>query len=119
MRSRFEVDFKKTRDFVEWCYLDDVMRKMKFPTVWRKWIREYISTPTAFVLVNVNPTEEFYLETGLRQGDLVSPFLFLLVVEGLQVMMSSIVGNNLFYGYQVGTYGSLAISHLQYADDTL
>jgi hypothetical protein len=70
------------------------------------------------VLVNGSPIEEFHLDWGLRQWGPLSPFLFLLVVEGLHVMMSSMVGNNNFYRYQVGTYGSLDISYLQFIDDT-
>ncbi|MCI45686.1 LINE-1 reverse transcriptase like, partial [Trifolium medium] len=36
----FKVDFEKAYDFVDWGYLDDVMGRMAFPTLWRKWIKE-------------------------------------------------------------------------------
>jgi hypothetical protein len=65
----FKVDFKKAYDSVDWGYLDEIMGKMAFPALWRKWIRECVSTATASVLVNGSPTEEFPLERGLRQGD--------------------------------------------------
>jgi hypothetical protein len=55
----------------------------------------------------------------LRQGDPLSSFLFLLAAEGLNVMMTSMVDNNLFTGYGVGTSNAVAVSHLQFADDTL
>jgi len=83
----FKVDFEKSYDSVDWGYLDKVMRKMAFPVLWRKWIKECVSTATTLVLVNGSPTEEFHLKRGLRQGDPLSPFLFLLVDEGLNVMM--------------------------------
>ncbi|XP_019416450.1 PREDICTED: uncharacterized protein LOC109327752 [Lupinus angustifolius] len=55
---------------------------------------------------------------GLRQGDPIAPFLFLIVVEGLGGIMRSVVFNNIFRGYQVGI-DDVVISHMQYADDTL
>ncbi|KAK2356228.1 hypothetical protein QL285_093578 [Trifolium repens] len=67
---------------------------MSFPVLWRKWIKECVCTTTASVLVNGCPTEEFPLERGLRQGGLLSPFLFLflLAAEGLNVLMEVVVG---------------------------
>jgi len=59
------------------------------------------------------------LKRGLRQGDPLLPFLFLLAVEGLKVMMKSMVENNLFIGYGVGSANLYVVSHLPFADDTL
>ncbi|MCH79613.1 cysteine-rich receptor-like protein kinase, partial [Trifolium medium] len=115
----FKVDFEKAYDSVEWDYLDTVMRKMSFPTLWRKWIKECVGTATASVLVNGCPTDEFPMERGLRQGDPLSPFLFLLAAEGLNVMMKAMVHSNLFTGYSVGAAAPRVVSHLQFADDTL
>jgi len=70
----FKVDFEKAYDSVDWTYLDEVMRKMAFPILWRKWIKECISTTTTSFLVNGSPTDEFHLERGLQQGDPLSPF---------------------------------------------
>ncbi|GAU20182.1 hypothetical protein TSUD_352460 [Trifolium subterraneum] len=89
----FKVDFEKAYDSVDWGYLDTVMRKI--------------------------PTEEFPLERRLRQGDPLSPFLFLLAAEGLNVMMRAMVQSNLFTGYTIGSANSTVVSHLQFADDTL
>ncbi|XP_024640828.1 uncharacterized protein [Medicago truncatula] len=115
----FKVDFEKAYDSVDWGYLDEVMGSMSFPTVWRKWIRECVGTATASVLVNGSPTDEFSLERGLRQGDPLSPFLFLLAAEGLNVLMKALVDTDLFTGYRVGRENSVVVSHLQFADDTL
>ncbi|GAU32228.1 hypothetical protein TSUD_53550 [Trifolium subterraneum] len=76
-------------------------------------------TATASVLVNGSPTEEFPLERGLRQGDPLSPFLFLLAAEGLNVLMETAVARNLFTGYTVGERDPVLVSHLQFADVTL
>lgn len=115
----FKVDFEKAYDSVDFNYLDAVMAHMNFPTLWRKWIFECVGTAKASVLVNGCPTEEFPLERGLRQGDPLSPFLFLLVAEGFNVLMNSMVEEDLFHGYGVGNGDDVRLSHLQFADDTL
>ncbi|GAU17363.1 hypothetical protein TSUD_232390 [Trifolium subterraneum] len=115
----FKVDFEKTYDSVEWDYLEEVMIKMNFPRVWRGWIMECVSSATASVLVNGCPTDEFSLERGLRQGDPLSPFLYLLAAEGLHIMMTSAVSNHLFMPYNIGNANEVSVSHLQFADDTL
>jgi len=115
----FKVDFEKAYDFVHWGYLDEVLKCMSFPVLWRKWIRECVGTTTASMLVNGSPTDEFPLKRGLRQGDPLSPFLFLLAAEGLNILMKAMVDNHLFAGYSVGTVNLVEVSHLQFADDTL
>jgi exonuclease III len=115
----FKVDFEKAFDSIDWRYLDAVLLKMGFPTLWRKWIKECIGTASASVLVNGSPTDEFNLERGLRQGDPLSPFLFLLAAEGFNVLMESFLLHNIFTGYKVGASDPVVVSHLQFADDTL
>ncbi|GAU25950.1 hypothetical protein TSUD_16880 [Trifolium subterraneum] len=115
----FKVDFEKAYDSVEWDYLDEVLCKMNFPCKWRVWMKECVSSVTASVLVNGSPTDEFRFERGLRQGDPLLPFLFLLAAEGLNVMMSAMVSNNMFTPYGLGPQNEVQVSHLQFADDTL
>jgi len=115
----FKVDFEKAYDSVDWGYLDSVLGRMSFPVLWRKWIRECVGTTTTSVLVNGSPTDEFRLERGLRQGDPLSPFLFLLAAEGLNILMTSLVQTQLFTGYSIGAVNPVVVSRLQFADDTL
>nr|KYP73297.1 Putative ribonuclease H protein At1g65750 family [Cajanus cajan] len=91
---------------------------MDFPLKWRKWIAECVSTTRIFVLLNGSPTGEFGVGKGLRQGDPLAPFLFLIVAEGLNALMSKAVERHVLSGYSVG-HQSVNVSHLQYADDTL
>jgi len=78
----FKVDFEKGYDSVDWHYLEVVMIKMNFPTLWKKWILKCVSSATTSVLVNDCPSYEFPLGRGLRQGDPLSLFLFLLPARG-------------------------------------
>lgn len=70
------------------------------------------------ILVNGSPTEEINIQKGLKQGDLLAPFLFLMVAEGFSCLMRDAVNLNLFDGFRFREDG-LVISHLQYADDTI
>lgn len=112
----FKVDFEKAYDSMCWSFLDFMMGKMGFNERWRSWIREYISTASISVLVNGSPTEEFRVGRGLRQGDPLSLFLFLIVAEGLNMMFKEATSLGLYVGYKVD---GVQVSHLQFADDTL
>lgn len=74
----FKVDFKKAFDGINWLYLDSVMEKMGFGRKWRKWIHICLSTVRSLVLINGTPTNEFPITRGVRQGDPISLFLFIL-----------------------------------------
>jgi len=115
----FKVDFAKAYDSVDLNYLDSVMANMNFPTLWRKWISECVGAAVASVLVNGSPTEEFPIERGLRQGDPLSPFLFLLVAECFNILMKTMVEADMYTGYSVGGMGEVHLTHLQFVDDTL
>ena len=82
-------------------------------------MKECIGTTTASVLVNSSFIREFSLKKGLGQCDPLSPFLFLLVVEGLNVMMSVMVENNLFKGHRIDQNEPALISRHEFVDDTL
>ncbi|GKB51461.1 transposon TX1 uncharacterized [Tanacetum coccineum] len=73
----------------------------------------------AAVLINDPPTDFFQLKSGLRQGDPLSPFLFNIVSEGLNALISKAVQTGLFQGVNVRKVRSFPISHLQFVDDTL
>ncbi|CAL0333597.1 unnamed protein product [Lupinus luteus] len=114
----FKVDFEKAYDSVNWSFLLYMMERMGFCFKWRNWIKSCLQSSCVSVLVNGSPTLEFNLAKGLRQGDPIAPFLFLIVAEGLAGIMRSAVAKNLFSGYLVGK-DKVMVSHLHYADDTL
>lgn len=113
----FKVDFAKAYDSVRWDYLDDVLRSFGFGSKWRSWISGSLNSGMASILVNGSPTSEFPFHCGLKQGDPLAPFLFILVMESLHLSFSRAVEAGLFKGIQIGS--SLKISHLFYADDAV
>ncbi|GJS93656.1 putative RNA-directed DNA polymerase, eukaryota, reverse transcriptase zinc-binding domain protein [Tanacetum coccineum] len=114
----FKVDFEKAFDSVNWNFLQNVMRQMGFGVKWRKWITYCLSSASISILINGSPTKEFKLERGLRQGDPLSPFLFLIVVEALQISILEACEKGFFKGIHLANNGA-NISLLQYADDAL
>lgn len=114
----FKVDYEKAYDSVNWNFLLYMLHRLGFCDKWIGWIRGCLQSATISVLVNGSPTEEFPMQRGLRQGDPLAPFLFLMVAEGLNGMMRQAIRRNLFNGFKIGSEG-VDVSLLQFADDTL
>ncbi|KAJ0899055.1 putative RNA-directed DNA polymerase [Helianthus annuus] len=114
----FKADLNKAYDSVNWAFLDSIMSQMKFPNRWRAWIMATLRTARASVLVNGSPTREFECTRGLRQGDPLSPFLFVIVMEALTGIMKKATSAGLFNGIKVTNEGPY-LSHLIYADDVV
>ncbi|KAJ0445701.1 putative RNA-directed DNA polymerase [Helianthus annuus] len=114
----FKVDISKAYDSVSWAFLNSIMAQMNFPSRWRAWVMATLHSARASVLVNGSPTREFVCSRGLRQGDPLSPFLFVIVMEALTGIMKKVVSLGLFNGIKITNDGPL-LSHLIYADDVM
>nr|GEW51620.1 RNA-directed DNA polymerase, eukaryota [Tanacetum cinerariifolium] len=114
----FKVDFKKAFDSLRWDFLELVMAKLVFGTRWCNWIKGCLQHARSSVLVNGSPTVEFEISKGLRQGDPLSPFLFILAMEGLHTITCKALESGIFTGAYIGN-DNLHISHLIYADDVI
>lgn len=112
-----KIDFEKAFDTVSWAYLERMMGKLGFCSVWINWIKSCVFSSSVSVLVNGSPTDEFSISRGLRQGDPLSPFLFLIAAEGLTSMINKAISLDLLKGFQVST--DLSYPILQFADDTI
>ncbi|GJW56322.1 RNA-directed DNA polymerase, eukaryota [Tanacetum coccineum] len=113
----FKVDFAKAYDSVRWDYLLDILHAFGFGPNWCRWIRGTFTSSMASILVNGSPTSEFPFCCGLKQGDPLAPYLFILIMESLHISFSRVVDDGLFKGFQL--HGSVNISHLFYADDAM
>ncbi|GJR43430.1 RNA-directed DNA polymerase, eukaryota [Tanacetum coccineum] len=87
----FKVDFEKAFDSVRWDYLDDVLKSFGFGNGWCGCIQTYLRSSRGSILVNGSPTKEFHFHKGLKQGDPLSLFLFILIMECLHPSFQNIV----------------------------
>jgi len=95
-----------------------MLGRLDFCDFWIRWIKGCLESAYVSVLVNGNPIREFIPRKGLRQGDLLATFLFLIVAEGLVGVSRMAEEKNLIDSLEVGR-AKVKVSMLQYTDDTL
>jgi len=79
----FKVDFEKAYDSVRCEFIYYMLEKVGFYGKWICWIKGCLEFAFVFVLVNGSPAKEFFPKKGLRQGDPLALYLFLIEAEGL------------------------------------
>ena len=116
-----KLDIEKAYDHINWSFLLKVLHKMGFGIKWVKWIRWCIFTPSFSVLVNGSSTGFLKSSRGLKQGDPLSPYLFVLGMEALSILLDKAVCGGYISGHTFkGRNGSeVTISHLLFVDNTL
>ena len=95
-------------------FLDLMMEEMGFGSKRRRWIEGCLMNARASILVNGYPTTEFEICRVVLQGDPLSPFLFIIAMEGLHAVIRKAMFIDLFKGAPIS-----GISHLMYADDVI
>ena len=116
-----KLDIEKAYDHIRWDFLMQMLERMGFGSKWIRWINWCISTATFSVLINGSPSGFFRSSRGLRQGDPLSPYLFVIGMEALSCLLQRAVEGNFISGcrFRGRDGGEIVISHLLYADDTI
>lgn len=83
----FKLDISKAFDKVEWNFIVQIMRRMGFCNTWCQWIHKCLSTVSYSILINGEPTDIIRPQRGIRQGDPISPYLYILCAEGLSQLI--------------------------------
>ena len=109
-----KLDISMAYDRVEWVCLDKIMDKLGFDVK----CMQCVTTITYSIKINGMPRGNIIPSRGIRQGDPLSPYLFILCAEGLSAMMQASVTNKELQGVVVCRSG-LKLSHLFFVDDSL
>lgn len=78
-----KLDLEKAYDRIRWDFLEDTLYAAKLPQIWATWIMECVTNPGMSLLWNGVRTKAFTPQRGLRQGNPLSPYLFVLCMERL------------------------------------
>lgn len=111
-----KLDFRKAFDSINWCSLDAILAARGFDDSWRQWVSSILSTGKTSVLLNGTPGNWIPCKNGLRQGDPLSPYLFIIVADVLPKLIARACADGLL-AHPVDD--TLPCPVLHYADDTL
>ena len=116
-----KLDVEKAYDKLNWKFLLLVLKEMGFGNKWMGWIQWCISTSSFSVIINGSPTGYFKSTSGLRQGNPLSPYLFVLGMEVFSLLSDKAKRGGYLLGYNIRSRnGEITnVSHLLFVDDTL
>ncbi|KAF5447348.1 hypothetical protein F2P56_032905 [Juglans regia] len=113
-----KLDMSKAYDRIEWQFLKEVMLKMGFATEWVQLVMNCVETVSYSIILNGSPQEVFIPTRGIRQGDPLSPYLFILCAEVLTSLLENAERTKAITGIQIARR-RVTINHLLFADDSL
>jgi len=113
-----QLDLAKASDKLIWTYIRMVLIAFGFDHNWVIWVMALVTSSSFSILVNGSPSEIFIPSRGLRQGDPLSPFLFILMMEGLGRSIKQEKAEGKIKGLQLSENGQ-TLTHQQFVDDTM
>lgn len=108
----FKVNFDKSFDSLS-RFLDLLMEPRELGCKCRRWIRGCLFLSRDSLLINGAPTKEFNIKRGVTQCDLLAPFFFVIVMEGLHISMEKTCELHYFRGISLPNC-NISLSHLMY-----
>ncbi|KAL8099026.1 hypothetical protein AgCh_031650 [Apium graveolens] len=111
-----KVDISKAYDRSEWTYIEWMLTKFGFPQMWITRIMKCIRTVSYCFVRGGKVFGDVVPQRGDRQGDPISPYIYILCARGLSGMIRQFEENGLIHGYKIAR-GAPRVSHLLFADD--
>jgi hypothetical protein len=112
-----KLDLSKAFHHLNWEYIENILLAFGFSQDWVRWILSLLSSTFFLFLVNESPSPTFLPSYRIQQGDPLSPFLFILMVEGLSRMLNNATTNGSLKGLKL--HNSKPLAHQQFVDDYL
>lgn len=124
MRSRqgnkghmiLKIDLQKAYDRLDWNFIRNTLEEIGMNAKWVNNIMSCVETSKMKILWNGKQLEQIIPTRGIRQGDAISPYIFVLCMERLSHIIKEEVQQGRWKGIRLSRYGPL-LTHLFFADD--
>jgi len=111
-----QLDIAKAYDKLSWSYIRAILKAYGFDHNWIKWVMALATIASCSILLNGSPSRTFKPSRGLRKGDPHSPFLFILMMEGLGRAIKVAKEEGRIQGLRLNQGGDM-VTHQQFVDD--
>ncbi|XP_021739498.1 uncharacterized protein LOC110705886 [Chenopodium quinoa] len=116
-RCTIKVDLRKAYDSVHWSFIHDMLQTLNFPSRFISWVMECVTSPSFSIMINGGLNGFFKGKKGIRQGDPMSPLVFVIVMEYLSRLLKKVVAKRGFRFHR--RCKSLTLNHLIFVDDLM
>ncbi|KAJ9546283.1 hypothetical protein OSB04_018826 [Centaurea solstitialis] len=114
-RCAFKIDIQKAYDTMNWCFLEEILKRFGFHPCMISWLMKCISSASFTIRVNGDHHDFFPAKRGIRQGDPLSPYSFTLVMEVITLMsyqpvLKENVRDKVFWRSLSGSVGDFTVA---------